>query len=113
MKERGRIVQSFLPYAVLPKVFVIHLIYFVVFWLNAFYAKNGISEEFSPREIVLCRSVEFNKYCKGMFGLYVEAGEDANVTNDMRPRTYSGILLGPSSNIQGTPKVFDLKTGKV
>ena len=91
----------------------IHRLLYISTYSSHTYAKNGISEEFSPREIVLCRSVEFNKYCKGMFGLYVEAGEDANVTNDMRPRTYSGILLGPSSNIQGTPKVFTLKTGQV
>ena len=45
--------------------------------------------------------------------LYVEASEDADVTNDMKSRTYSGIYLGTTGNIQGTHKVFDIKTGKV
>ena len=47
------------------------------------------------------------------FGDYVEANEDPDITNAMRGRTYASIYLGPTANLQGTKKVFDLKTGAV
>ena len=47
------------------------------------------------------------------FGDYVEANEDPDITNTMRDRTYASIYLGPTANLQGTKKVFDLKTGVV
>ncbi len=31
----------------------------------------------------------------------------------MRPHTFPGIYLGPTGNLQGTKKVFDLNTGVV
>ena len=36
----------------IPKEVIIHMVYFVVFWLNAAPAVNGISDIHSPREIV-------------------------------------------------------------
>ena len=35
------------------------------------------------------------------------------MNNTNRYRTYPGIYLGPTGNIQGTLKVFDLKAGVV
>ena len=35
------------------------------------------------------------------------------VTNDNTPRTHGCIALGPSGNLQGSLKCFDLETGKV
>jgi len=43
----------------------------------------------------------------------VEASEDATITNTMESRTYRGIYLGNTFNIQGTHKVFDIRSGKV
>ena len=48
-----------------------------------------------------------------LFGSYVEAHEDPDVTNTMCPRTYPAIYLGNTNNVQGTKKVFDLTTGVV
>jgi hypothetical protein len=31
----------------------------------------------------------------------------------MHPRTFPGIFLGPTGNLQGTHKVFDINTGAV
>jgi hypothetical protein len=36
----------------LPKLMVIELLHFCVMWLNAFPVKSGISEKFSPQELV-------------------------------------------------------------
>ena len=43
----------------------------------------------------------------------MEARKDPDVTNTTRSRTYPSIYLGPTTNIQGTKKVFDLVTGVV
>lgn len=47
------------------------------------------------------------------FGEYIEADWDNTVTNTMKSRTYPAIYLGPTRNIQGIIKAFDLNTGGV
>ena len=113
VKERARAVVSTLPYDLLHKQLVVHLIYFVVTWLNSFPAAQGISEKLSPREIVTQRQLSYETHCKAVFGSYVEAHDDHVITNTMKPRTRACIALGPSGNIQGTQKVFELSTGLV
>ena len=108
IKERARSISTVLPYTTLPKQLVIHLIYYVVMFLNAMPAKTGISETISPREIVMRRRLDWNKHCTGEFGEYVEAHIDPDITNNNKTRTFSGIYLGVTGNIQGIKKVFDL-----
>jgi hypothetical protein len=114
IKDRARSTLAALPRKmVLPKKMIIHLIIFVIMWLNATPARNGISVDFSPREIVTQLKIDFSKHCRVSFGAYVEASEDADITNTMRPRTHACIALGPSGNLQGSVKCFDLETGMV
>ncbi len=47
------------------------------------------------------------------FGAYLEASRDETVTNTSRPWTHPCIALGPSGNVQGSTKCFDLLTGEV
>ena len=89
------------------------MVYFAVFWGNAPPATNGISKVHSPREMVLKRSVDFNLHRRGRFGQYVHAHIEPDATNDMRGRTFAGLYLGPTGNLQGTVKVWDLHTGHV
>ena len=81
--------------------------------LNCMLALQGISEHLYPREIVTVQYIDFNKHCKAQLGSHTEAHEDRVVTNTHNPRTFHGIYLGPTGNIQGTLKVFGLKTGVV
>jgi len=113
IKERARGISATLPYSYLPRQMVIHLIYFVVLCLNSVPSALGISQVHSPREIVTWRGLDFNKHFKHQFGTYVEAHEDPVITNTNRSCTYPGVYIGTTGNIQGTPKVFDIKTGKV
>ena len=53
------------------------------------------------------------KDCRALFCAYVEASKDAVTTNTMDKRTHSCIALGPSGNLQGSVKCFDLLTGKL
>ena len=52
MKERARGILATLPYKMMPHKMVIHLIYFMMLWLNEFPVKTGISDKFSPHEII-------------------------------------------------------------
>ncbi len=45
------------------------------------------------------------------FGKYVKLNEDLDTTNTMKYFTFPGIYLRSYDNIQGTKRVFALKTG--
>jgi len=103
-------------YRFLHKWIVVHCVYMVVLMLNGIPSqckKRGISHVFSPREFVTGRVLDFKKDCRVPFGAYVEASEGTVITNDMSQRTRACISLGPSGNLQGSLKCFDLLTGKV
>ena len=107
---------TLLPFLVLPKQVVIHQVYYVIIFLNCEIFQNGISATLSPREIVLRRRLDWLKHCCSAgvplkFGEYVKTHEDPGTTNTMRSHTFLGIYLGPTGNLQGTKKVFDLNTG--
>ncbi len=48
IKEQARRIVCTFPYPCLPHQKLIHLIHFVVMWLNNFPVVNGISADFSP-----------------------------------------------------------------
>jgi hypothetical protein len=114
VKERSRSVVSELPYAdCMPDQMVIHLMYFVCMWINAFPSENGVSTQYSPREIVTGTKMDYSKHCKALWGSYVEASKDADITNTLKQRTYPCIVLGPTGNFQGSVKCFNLETKQV
>jgi hypothetical protein len=113
IKERSRALVLDLPYTKLPCQVVIHLVYFAFLWLNSLPVATGVSDKYSPREIILGRELDFKKYCKATFGSYTEAHNNPTITNTMHPCTFPVIFLGPTGNHQGTHKVFDIKTGVI
>ena len=71
--------MSDLPYnSMLPHQVTIHFVYFAELWLNSLPAAAGVSEKYSPHEIVLGRELNFDKHCEATFGSYVEARNDVN-----------------------------------
>ena len=92
---------------------VIHLIHFFALWIHAFPEAQGIYEILSPRENFTQISVTYGKYFNAVFGLYIEAHCELDMTNTMNLRTWENIVLGPTGNIQGSLFVFDLNTGRV
>jgi hypothetical protein len=52
IKERARGMISTLPYKMLPKLVTIELLHLCVVWMNSFPVKSGVSEKYSPRELV-------------------------------------------------------------
>ena len=65
---------------------------------------ESVSMVHSPREIVLKRSVGFDLHCRADFG---------QKTNDMNGRKFAALYLGPTGNLQGTVKAWDINTGCV
>ncbi len=112
IKERGRGILNTLPFKKMPQIMLIELIYHVVLWLNAFPTKSRVSETLSPREIVMQHKLNFTKHCKAQFGSYCEAHDEPVPMNTMVSRSTPAIVLGPTGNLQGTYKLFSLKTGK-
>lgn len=97
---------------ILPLIVIKHLVITSVMFMNAYPDPQGISDEFSPREIVLCWQLDFKTHCRAQFGAYciVYNEPDATTTNTMNLRTRNGICLGPTGNFQGTFKFLDLDT---
>jgi len=50
---------------------------------------------------------------KARFGAYCEVSEHTDITNTQKARTTPAVCLGPTGNIQGTYKFFNLLTGHV
>ena len=83
---------------VLPKQVIIYLISFVVvIWINGGPNENGISQVYSPREIVTGKTLEYKLHCKANVGQYVHAHFDPDKTNGILTKPYvSRDIFGPN-----------------
>ena len=99
VKERTRGTMATLPFKHVPRRMKIELVYFGVFWLNAFPTKSGVSRQFSPRELVPRLKADYAKHCRVLFGSYCEVHDEPSPSNSMKPRTHPAIALGPSGNL--------------
>jgi hypothetical protein len=111
-KTKTRVSSSEFPFENIWVMVLIHTMYTIIFWLNAF---PNISEKqwFSPMEIVTGLTVDYKGDWKATVGAYVEASIDANITNENMERRQSCIYLGPSGNRQRSIKCFVADTGAV
>ena len=57
--------------------------------------------------------MDYTKHCKARWGSYVEFSDDNGITNMMRDRTSSCVVLGPTGNLQGSVKCYNLETNKI
>jgi hypothetical protein len=113
IKECCHSILCTLPYKALPQQILIHLLHFVVMWLNNFPSATGISSTFSPRKLILQNHLDYNKHCRTPFGAYCETHEENSPTNSMAPHSIPSICLGPTGNLQGSYYFFSLVTGKI
>jgi hypothetical protein len=111
IKERARCVYNTMPFDKIPGRMIAELIYYCVFWLNSFPARDGISNTLSPRSIVTGSHIDFNKHCKLEYGAYVQAHEEHD--NTMATRTTGALALRPTGNTQGGYYLYSLSTGRV
>jgi hypothetical protein len=94
VKVRAHEKFSTLPFLTLPKLMITKLMHFCVMWMNSFPVKLGISEKWSPQELVAWHKLDAKHHCKALFGAYCEVHVDSDITNNMEPRTCEGICPG-------------------
>ena len=82
-------------------------------WLNNFSVKNGVSTQYSPREIILRHKLNFKNHCRAPFGSYCEVHEENTPTNSTKSRGLPAICLGSTGNIQGSYSFLNLSMGLV
>ena len=83
----------------------------VIFYVNAFVWRDGVSQVLSPLAIVEGISLDYNLHFKVIFGEFLQTHEGTK--NDMSPRTVDVIASGPNGNLQGEIRCFSLATCKV
>jgi hypothetical protein len=100
VKDRSRSTYRMLPFKYIPRIVLIKLVKNVIFWLNSFPARDGVSTTMSPRCIMTGQEVDYNKNVHLEFGEYVQTHEEHD--NAMTNRTIGAICLGPTGNEHGT-----------
>jgi hypothetical protein len=113
IKERARGIVCTLPSPRLPRIMLIHLIHFIRMWLNNIPAINGVSLDYSPREIILRHHLSYKYHCHTPFRAYCETHEDNEPTNSMRSCALPTICLGPTGNFQGSYHFLNLLSSLV
>ena len=68
LKEHTWGIIGTLPFEYIPRRLKMEIIYFVVFWLNAFPVKTGVSSVHSPRELLVRCMLDYAKHCRVLPG---------------------------------------------
>ena len=55
---------------------------------------------------------DLNKDCQLTFRSYAQAHDETSRTNTQAARTVRAIYIGPTGNLHGSYKLFNLRTGK-
>jgi hypothetical protein len=62
VKERVWSIQHSVPFQTIPKIIMMHMVFYVVKLLNYFPAKWGVSEIYGPKTIVSGEIINFKKF---------------------------------------------------
>ena len=85
IKNRCRSITASLPYNVLPNAIIKSLVHHAIMMMNAFPASQGVSQTYSPRELVL-RWQLGKQHLVAPFGCYCTVYDDPDRTNTNEPR---------------------------
>lgn len=111
IKERCRAVINTLPYT-LPANLLKWLVMFSVSRLNMLPCGTRVDTT-SPREIFTGRKLDFKRDLKLCFGEYVQAKNPAVQKNSLAARTDGCIVMLPTNNIQGSVRMYSLRTKSI
>ena len=97
----------------MPRLMLIHLVYYTVMWLNSIPPKHGISNTMIPHYIITGRGLDYKYHCALPFGAYVQTVEEPSKPNlTHESRTMGEISLGPDNSERGGYHFMSLATGK-
>jgi hypothetical protein len=111
VKERCRCYYAMMPFDDIPRIVIIHLLITVMFYINAFVWKKGVSPFLSPMTILEGVVLDYNLHFQVIFGEYAHTYEET--TNNMKRRTVGAVALGPTGNLQGGIRFYSLCTGRI
>ena len=112
LKDRCRGILSTLPFKQVPNIILIHLLQFIMMWLNAFPIKNGVLAQPSPQELIYVHKLDTGKHHQTLFGMNCEVLKEPEIANTLMPTTHEAIAMGPAGNLQGSYKFLCLETGR-
>ena len=111
IKERARCYFAMLPYRWVPAIMIVHLIKTVLYYINAFVWRRGVSQILSPLTIMHGTKLDFNVDFPVVYGTFAHVYDGTD--NTMKSRTTGAVALGPSGNVQGGVRFFSLTTSKI
>lgn len=81
-------------------------------FMNSYVDKQGVSDKYSPRELILRWQLNWKRHCKYQFGAYRQAYDDpdSTETNTQQSHSWNVICVGPMGNMQGSYYFLDLDT---
>ena len=113
LKERIRATFHSLPFKALPILCLKELAPATADKLNFFPPADGISQYYSPREIMSRQRLDYDKHCRIPQFSYVQAFEDTHPKNSQKARTLDCIYLRPAFSLQGGHVLYHLATKSI
>lgn len=112
IKETTRCIKADLPYTIMPGQMIKRTVLQAVLFMKAYIDKQGISDKYSPRELILRWRLDWKRHCKYRFGAYGQAYNEPNSTetNTQQSRSRNVICVGSTGNIDGSYYFLDLDT---
>ena len=92
LKERIRTAFHRLPFKSLPKTVLKVLVMETVRKLNYFPAKCGISQHYSPQQIMHQEKLNYKQHCRYYLGQYVQAHNKHDPRNTQQARTINAFI---------------------
>ena len=111
VKEQMWAIYNTLPFQKIPAWLVIEMGKTAVFWLNAFPAAGGVSQDLNPHTILTGQQLDDKSHCRFQFGEYIQTYKEHN--NSMNPRIIGAIALRPARNGQGSFYFLSITTVRV
>ncbi len=75
VKERVWSIQHSVPFQTIPKIIMMHMVFYAVKLLNYFLEKGGVSEIYGPKTIMSGKIIDFKKFSLP-FGTYCQVHEE-------------------------------------
>jgi hypothetical protein len=96
----------------MPGQMIKRMVLHAILFMNEYTDKQGITDKYSPRELILRWPLDWKWHYKYQFGAYGQAYDepDTNESNTQQPRSRNVICVGPAGNFQGSYYFLDLDT---
>ena len=114
IQERVRAVFHSLPYQALPTTPLVYLVMEVTRRLNFFPPRGGVSQYYSPREIVTGQRLDYKRQCSIPLLSYVVAHDEPQPSNTQAARALDCLYLRPAGDsTQGGHECWHIATGRI